>query len=109
MNPCGQEAKTPGDHSLRSIRSSLISLGRASGLARSLSINAALSQRLERFTSALRAWLSNFGWNRPGKVLHVTAGCAFPSKRPMFRRIAKKFQCLLRVVTDSLQNLPDSI
>jgi len=42
-------------------------------------------------------------------MLHVTAGSAFPSERPMFRRIAKKFQCLLRVVADSLQNLPESV
>jgi len=42
-------------------------------------------------------------------MLHVTAGCAFPSEGTKFRGIAKKFQRLLRVVADSLQNLPESV
>jgi hypothetical protein len=42
-------------------------------------------------------------------MLHVTAGCAFPSERTNFRGIAEKLQRLLRVVSDSLQNLPESV
>jgi hypothetical protein len=42
-------------------------------------------------------------------MLHMTAGAAFPPKRPMFRGIAKKLQRLLRVVADSLQNLLESV
>ena len=68
-----------------------------------------LSQRFKRFCSALRAWPSNVDRNRAGEVFRVTAGSAFPSERPNFRGIAKKFQRLLRVVTDSLQNLPESV
>jgi hypothetical protein len=68
-----------------------------------------LLRRLKRFSSALRARLSNFARNGPGKVLHVTASLAFPSKRAKFRGIAEKFQRLLRVVADSFQNLPEIV
>jgi hypothetical protein len=76
--------------------------------ARNPSINAVLSQRFERLTSALWATLSHFAWNRTGKVLYVTAGFALPAERPNFGGIAKKFQRPLRVVSDFFKNLPES-
>ncbi len=60
-------------------------------------------------TLTLRAGPGDFLCNRTGEVLRVTAGSAFPPKRAKFRGITKKFQCLLRVVADSFQNLPESV
>jgi hypothetical protein len=42
-------------------------------------------------------------------MLYVTARLAFPTERTKFRGIAEKFQRLLRVVADSLQNAPETI
>jgi hypothetical protein len=42
-------------------------------------------------------------------MLYVTARSALPTERTKFRGIAEKGQRLLRVVADSLQNLPDSV
>jgi len=64
---------------------------------------------LKRFTSALRARLSNFPRNRPGKVLHVTAGAALPSEGAKFRGITEQGQRLLRVVADSFENASETI
>jgi hypothetical protein len=90
-------------------RHRIFSLGKASGMQEVCRSTQSLSQRFKRFTSALRAGLSNFARNRTGEMLHVTAGFAFPTERPMFGGIAKKFQRLLRVVADSFQNLPESV
>ena len=66
-----------------------------------------LSAFLECIAFALRALRCDFAWHWPRKVPNVTASFAFPRQRSFFFGTVKQFQRLVRVVTYSLEKLPE--